>query len=141
MSVEDAAARHAHVGEEVPPRTRMHVTGMRCTTCDTRFMLDSSSDWAAARRWSLFTAPARIAARRSASLVAAAFNSATDPATRASIADVLPAVRKLKLAEIRLPYNRSDRGPTDLCPVCGAETWTPIRWQLEGDPPTLVPFA
>ena len=78
---------------------------------------------------------------RSASLIAAAFSPDTDPATRAHRADVRPAVQKLKLPEIRLPYNRPDRGPTDRCPVCGADTWTPINWRLEGDPPALVPFA
>lgn len=140
-SVEEAAARHAHVGEDVPPRTRMHVNGMRCTTCDTRFMLDSSIDWTAARRWSLFTAPARIATQRSASLVAAAISPATDPDTRASIGDMRLAVRSLKLPEIRLPYNRADRGPTDPCPVCGAVTWTPVTWQLEGDPLTVKPVS
>ena len=122
-----------------PPRTQMHVTGMHCTTCDSRFMLDSATSSAAARRWSLFTAPRHIASMRSPGLVAAAFSPETDPATRASVADVRPAIRKLELPEIRLPYNRPDRGPTDRCPVCGADTWTPITWRLEGDPPALVP--
>ena len=40
-----------------PPRTRIHVSGMRCTTCDSRFLLDSTLDSGAAKRWSLFTAP------------------------------------------------------------------------------------
>jgi len=141
ITVEEAAASHPHIEGDVPPRTRIHVAGMHCTTCDSRFMLDSSTDWSAARRWSLSAAPARIASGRSASLVAAAFSPGADPATRASVADVRPAIHRLKLPEIRLPYNRSDRGPTDRCPVCGAETWTPIYWQLEGDPPALVPLS
>ncbi len=141
MSAAEAAALHPWSQTDAPPRTRIHVSGMRCTTCDGRFLLDTTLDSGAAKRWSLFTAPRRIASMRSASLVAAAFSPETDPATRASITDVRPAVQKLKLPEIRLPYNRPDRGPTDRCPVCGAETWTPINWRLEGDPPALVPFA
>ncbi len=138
--VEEAAARHAHIEGDVPPRTRIHVTGMRCTTCDSRFMLDSAIDWAAATRWSLFTAPARIATGRSASLVTAAFDPDADPAARAEVAGVRPAIDELKLPAIRLPYNRPDRGPNDHCTVCGADTWVPIRWQLDGDPPKLVPL-
>jgi hypothetical protein len=139
-SVEEAAAQHPELEGDVPARTRILVTGMRCTTCDTRFALDDAAESAAAIRWSLFTAPARIATGRSPGLVTAAFDPDGDPATKAEVAEVRPAIDGLKLAAIRRPYNRPGGAPDDRCPVCGAGTWVPIRWQLDGDPLRLVPL-
>jgi len=139
-SVEEAAAQHPEIEGDVPARTRILVTGMRCTTCDTRFALDDAAESAAAIRWSLFTAPGRIAAGRSPGLVTAAFDPEGDPATKAEVAEVRPAIDELKLAAIRRPYNRPDGARDDRCPVCGAATWVPIHWLLDGDPLKLVPL-
>jgi hypothetical protein len=125
--------------ESAPPRaSRMRIYGMRCTTCETRFILDHAVDSAAAQRWSLFTAPSRIGNRQSVALVAAAFEPDADPATRAELEHVRPAIEALGLPAIRLPYNRPDRGPEDPCPVCGAVTWQPTPWWLRSDPLRLI---
>ena len=56
----DAASEYWERWQRHDVRSRWHtvVTGVRCRTCDSRYLLDNSPDWAAARRWSLTTAPA-----------------------------------------------------------------------------------
>jgi hypothetical protein len=133
----EVAAEHwlAQEGRDVRNRWDMIVTGVRCTTCDSRYQLDGSPDEIAARRWSLTTAPARIEAGRSRGLVNAAMDPLRDPHTRTELDLVAPAFEQVDLPVIRLPYNLPDRGPNDRCRVCGADTWTPgIHWRVLDDP-------
>jgi hypothetical protein len=126
---------------EVGDRTTVVVYALRCTTCETRFLLDTAVDQAAARRWSLDVAPARIAAGRSAELVATAFDPERDAEASQAMETVRPAADALGLAAIRLPYNRPSGQPDDRCTVCGADTWSPVPLRLVEDPIRLVPLS
>lgn len=133
----DVAAEHAWTPQDGESRSRwdlMFVTGVRCTTCDSRYRLDTGSDWIAARRWSLITAPAWIEAGRSRALVEAAMDPLGEPAIRAELDRLAPAFEQVDLPVIRLPYNRPKRAPNDRCRVCGADSWSTIAWRMLDDP-------
>ena len=122
-------------------RTDVIVYALRCTTCETRFLLDTAVAQAAARRWSLEVAPPRVAAERSAELVATAFDAEHDAEASGAMEAVRPAADALGLSAIRLPYNRPRGEPDDRCTVCGADTWKPVPLRLLEDPIRLVPVV
>jgi hypothetical protein len=132
----DVAAEHAWAQQtpDPPNRWQMMVTGVRCTTCDSRYQLDESPAWIAARRWSLTTAPAWIDADRSRDLVASAMDPLADADIRDQLDTVAPAFAQLDLPVIPLPYNRPDRAPNDRCRICGADSWTTVHWRTHDDP-------
>jgi hypothetical protein len=125
-------------GHDVASRWRKIVTGVRCRTCDSRYLLDDAPDSLAALLWSLTTAPAWIDAGRSRQLVDAAMDPTGDPDTRAQLDAVRPAFEALGLPFIPLPYNRPDRAPNDRCPTCGADSWTTTHWLVVHDPLRLA---
>lgn len=143
QSTADAASEYwlRWQGRDVPSRWRTVVTGVRCRTCDSRYLLDNALDGVAARRWSLTTAPAWIETGRSRQLVDAAMDPEGHPETRAQLEAVRPAFQALGLPSIPLPYNRLDRGPNDRCRVCGSDTWTTTHWLMLYDPPRLEPMT
>ena len=127
-------------GHDVASRWHKVVTGVRCKTCDGRFLLDDSPDWVAALRWSLTTAPAWIDAGRSRQLIDVAMDPGGHAETRAQLEAVRPAFEALGLPFIPLPYNRPDRGPNDRCRTCDADSWTTTHSLMVHDPPRLEPF-
>lgn len=142
QSTADTAREHwlRWQGHDVASRWRKAVTGVRCRTCDSRYLLDDSPDWVAALRWSLTTAPAWIDDGRGRQLVDAAMDPDGHADTRAQLDAVRPAFEALGLPFIPLPYNRPDRGPNDRCGNCGADSWTTTHWLMVHDPPRLEPF-
>jgi hypothetical protein len=128
-------------GHDVASRWRKVVTGVRCRTCDSRYLLDDARDGVAALRWSLTTAPTWIEDGRSRQLVDAAMDPSGHADTRAQLEAVRPAFEAVGLPFIPLPYNRPDRGPNDRCSTCGADSWTTTHWLMAHDPPSLEPFA
>jgi hypothetical protein len=128
-------------GHEVASRWRKVVTGVRCRTCDSRYLLDDAPDWVAALRWSLTTAPTWIEDGRSRQLVDAAMDPSGHADTRAQLEAVRPAFEAVGLPFIPLPYNRPDRGPNDRCSTCGADSWTTTHWLMAHNPPRLEPLA
>lgn len=141
-STAEAAGEHwlQWQGHDLPSRWPKVVTGVRCTTCDSRYQLDDASAWAAALRWSLITAPAQIEAGRSRELVDAALDPRGDPDTLAQLDAMGPAFERLGLPVIPLPYNRPGRAPNHRCLTCGADSWTTIHWLLLDDPIRLEAF-
>jgi hypothetical protein len=138
----DVAAEHAWVRDtpDVPNRWRIVVTGLRCATCDSRYQLDEAPALVAARRWSLTTVPDWIDADRGRDLVVAALDPDADPDIRRERDAVTPAFAQLGLPVIPLPYNRPDGAPNQRCPICGADTWTTLHWQLRETPLRLKPM-
>lgn len=128
-------------GPGVGDRTDVIVYAVRCTTCESRFMVDTSVALAAARRWSLEVAPPRIAAGHSVELVATAFDAEQDPEAKQALEAFQPAADALGLATIRLPYNGPAGRLDDRCTVCGADTWKPVLLRLLDDPPRFIPLA
>jgi hypothetical protein len=141
---DELAARHVwHYVDGsslLPPRAEHVVTGMRCKTCGTRYTLDDSPRWAAARRWSLTVAPGRIAAGRSRGLVDAALDPQSDSATRIELERMRAPFDALGLHTISLPYNKPGNAPNDRCRTCGADDWGTTHWRLVGQPPRLEPI-
>ncbi len=139
------AARHTAWLREARPmvgnRTDVIVYAVRCTTCESRFMVDTSVALAAARRWSLDVAPPRIAAGRSLELVAIAFDAEHDPEAKQALEIFQPAADALGLPAIRLPYNGPAGRADDRCAVCGADTWKPVLLRLLDDPVRFIPLA
>ena len=143
MSLEEAARRYPWQGEDepsVPGRGDVHVYAVDCTTCGSRFLLNTAVASAASQRWAVRVAPQLIASDRAAELVAAALDPDHDPETRRAVEEVRPAAEQLGLKEIRMPYNRPDHQPDDRCPVCGADTWKPVVLRLSADPLRLIPM-
>jgi hypothetical protein len=142
-SAADAAADYAFSrgNPDAPRRWHIVSTGIRCTTCNSRFQLDDAPDSVAARRWSLTTGPDWIEQRRSQDLVDAAMGPQGHEETRLQLDAVRPAFDRLGLPVIRLPYNLPDRGPNDRCRVCGSDAWTTIHWLVLDDPLRLEPLG
>jgi hypothetical protein len=124
----------AQQGSNGTSRWLMWATGVRCTTCDSRYQLDDAAAVIAARRWSLTTAPAWIVDGRSRHLVDTAMDSRADTEARAQLEVVAPAFARLELPIIRLPYNLPHGAPNDRCQVCGADSWTTVSWRVLDDP-------
>jgi hypothetical protein len=140
---EQLAARytwHYVDGSETPPRTEHVVTGMRCKTCGSRYTLNDSPRWAAARRWALNVAPGQIAAGRSRALVDAALDPERDALTSRELERMKAPFEAIGLPVISLPYNKPGNAPDDRCRTCGADDWGTINWRLIGEPPWLEPL-
>jgi hypothetical protein len=142
-SLDEAARRFPWQRENEPPvrgRLDVHIYAIDCTTCGSRFLLNTAVASAASQRWAVRVAPHKIASNRAAELVDAAFDPDQDPEAQRAVEEVRPAADQLGLAEIRMPYNRPDHQPNDRCPVCGADTWKPVPLGLSDDPLRLVPM-
>jgi hypothetical protein len=135
-----AARRYPGLADKTaaPDRDRVTVYSFVCSTCGSRYLLDTAVAQAAARRWALDVAPEAIEGRRSPGLVATAFDPDQDAAARHLMEAVRPAADALGLVVIRRPYNRPGGDPDDRCPVCGADTWRPVPLKLEEDPVRFI---
>jgi hypothetical protein len=122
-------------------RTRVMVYSVICSTCGSRFLLDTAVAEAAARRWSLRIAPSMVADQRSLELVSVALAPDDDAGARDAVEEVRPAADALGLVTVRLPYNRPAGQPDDRCPVCGADTWLAGPLLLRDDPLGFIPLS
>ena len=114
---------------------------MACDTCQSRFLLDDAVAQAAATRWAIRDVPPRIVSGDSTALVDIAFNAEADPAAQRALDEVRPAAAELGLPQIRLPYNRPRGAPDDRCPVCGADTWSPVPLRVTDAPVRFIPLS
>lgn len=145
VSLAEAARRYPwqqEVKPDLPNRDdNVHTYAFDCTTCGSRFLLDTAVASAASQRWAVRFAPQAIAANRSTELVSVAFDPDHDQKAQRAVQEVRPAADQLGLPEIRMPYNRPGHQPDDRCGVCGADTWKPVPLRLTGDPLRLVPMV
>jgi hypothetical protein len=132
---------HTDTDPGAADRSRMIVYSVICTTCASRFLLDTAVVEAAACRWSLSIAPPMIEADLSPDLVTTALDPDHDAAARHAVEAVRPAADALGLVAVRRPYNRPSGQADDRCRVCGADTWTAGPLLLQEDPIRFVPLS
>ncbi len=131
---------HTGTGPGAADRSRVIVYSVSCTTCGSRYLLDTAVSEAAARRWSLSIAPPMIEEDMSPDLVTAALDPDHDAGVRQAVAAVRPAADALGLVAVRRPYNRPGGQADDRCRVCGADTWVAGPLLLHEDPTRFVPL-